>query len=186
MPKRDLELHSPWMNATGMLGFAPNPRGQVALDKLGAFVTNPVSLRPRAPAQNRALLPFPGGFLLHTGWPNPGLRAVLRRSAEAKSGATVWTTEPLRLGPSPSSAQQRAEEPAGAIDSASYASPLLFTLGGRRQIAACSLRHVFGVDPDDVDPGDVHVDVVRHALAVHLGPEQSCNRKSRILLIHST
>ena len=35
------------------------------------------------------------------------------------------------------------------------------------------LQHdeVLGVDPDDVDAGDVHIDVVRHLLAVHLGPE---------------
>jgi dihydroorotate dehydrogenase (NAD+) catalytic subunit len=89
MPKRDLDLRSPWMNATGMLGFAPNPRGPVDLGKLGAFITNPVSLRPRTPAENRSLLPFPGGFLLHTGWPNPGLRAVLRRWAARWADASL-------------------------------------------------------------------------------------------------
>ncbi len=30
---------------------------------------------------------------------------------------------------------------------------------------------VVRIDPDDVDAGNVHVDVVRHVLAVHLGPE---------------
>ena len=89
MPKRDFELRSPWMNATGMLGFAPNPRGPVDLGKLGAFITNPVSLRPRSPAESRALLPFPGGFLLHTGWPNPGLRAVLRHWAARWADASL-------------------------------------------------------------------------------------------------
>jgi dihydroorotate dehydrogenase len=79
MPKRDFELRLPRMNAAGTLGFAPNPRGPIDLDRLGAFITNPVSLRARTPAENRGLAPFPGGFLLHTGWPNPGLRAVLRR-----------------------------------------------------------------------------------------------------------
>jgi dihydroorotate dehydrogenase (NAD+) catalytic subunit len=47
--------------------------------ELGAFVTNPVSLAPRSPAQNRGLRAFPGGFILHIGHPNPGLKAVLRR-----------------------------------------------------------------------------------------------------------
>lgn len=79
MPKRDLELRFPRMNAAGTLGFAPNSRSQVGLDRLGAFITNPVSMRARTPAVDRGLVPFPGGFLLHTGWPNPGLRAVLRR-----------------------------------------------------------------------------------------------------------
>jgi dihydroorotate dehydrogenase len=53
----------------------------VDLSRLGAFVTNPVSLRPRAPAQGKRYFDFTGGFLLHTGYPNPGLKAVLRRYA---------------------------------------------------------------------------------------------------------
>ena len=77
----DLAIHPPLMNAAGCLGFAPNPRGPVDLGRLGAFVTNPVSLAPRRPAENRAMLAYPGGFLLHTGLPNPGLRAVLRQEA---------------------------------------------------------------------------------------------------------
>jgi dihydroorotate dehydrogenase (NAD+) catalytic subunit len=79
MPKRDLELHLPSMNAAGMLGFTPNVRGPVDISRLGAFITNPVSLQRRIPAEGRTQLPFAGGFLLHTGWPNPGLTAVVRR-----------------------------------------------------------------------------------------------------------
>jgi len=79
MPKFDLLLPLPVMNAAGSLGFAPNPEGGVNLDQFGAFVTNPISLRPRLPAQNRRFMPFPGGFLLHTGLPNPGFREALRR-----------------------------------------------------------------------------------------------------------
>ena len=45
----DLAIHPPFMNAAGCLGFAPNPRGPVDLGRLGAFVTNPVSLAPRQP-----------------------------------------------------------------------------------------------------------------------------------------
>jgi len=44
-------------------------------------VTNPFSLRPRLPAAQPALLHFPGGFLLHTGLPNPGLSAGIRKYA---------------------------------------------------------------------------------------------------------
>ena len=81
MNKYDLSLNPPLMNAAGSLGFAPDPRAPVDLSLLGIFVTNPVSLSPRTPAQERLCLSYPGGFLLHTGYPNPGVRAVLRRCA---------------------------------------------------------------------------------------------------------
>jgi len=69
------------MNAAGTLGFAPDPRAGIALDSFGAFVTNPFSLRPRQPAAKPELLDFPGGFLLHTGLPNPGFQAGLKKYA---------------------------------------------------------------------------------------------------------
>jgi dihydroorotate dehydrogenase (NAD+) catalytic subunit len=81
MPKYDLIFGSPLMNAAGSLGFAPDPRGPVDLTHLGAFVTNPLSRRGRTPAHGRRLLQYPGGFLLHTGYPNPGLSKALRRYA---------------------------------------------------------------------------------------------------------
>jgi dihydroorotate dehydrogenase (NAD+) catalytic subunit len=79
--KYDLNLRSPFLNAAGSLGFAPDPHGPLDLSRLGAFVTNPISLQPRTPANGPRYLPFPGGFLLHTGHPNPGLSAVVRRFA---------------------------------------------------------------------------------------------------------
>src|SRR5512141_2867236 len=98
MPKRDFVLRLPWMNAAGTLGFAPNPRGPVDLSRLGAFITNPVSLRSRSPAENRGLLAFPGGFLLHTGWPNPGLNAALRRWASRWAEASLPVVLHLLVG----------------------------------------------------------------------------------------
>jgi dihydroorotate dehydrogenase (NAD+) catalytic subunit len=82
MPKFELILNPPIMNAAGSLGFAPDPHGRVDLSRLGAFVTNPVSMKPRTPAQGQRYLDFAGGFLLHTGYPNPGLKSVLRRYAK--------------------------------------------------------------------------------------------------------
>jgi outer membrane protein assembly factor BamB len=79
----------------------------------------------------------------------PGGTQALMAALDKNTGATVWTTEPLRLGPSPSPAQQRVAEPAGETDRASYASPILVTLNGRRQIIGCSMRHLFGVDADN-------------------------------------
>lgn len=90
-PWNDLNLTSPWMNAAGFCGFAPPPKSALP-ETPGAFVTNPISLLPRQPAQNRALISFPGGFLLHTGHPNPGIHSVLRNYARRWQNAAqpVW------------------------------------------------------------------------------------------------
>lgn len=91
--KRDLYFSKPLMNAAGSLGFAPDIRGlrgkssgysaggkdPAGLESFGAFVTNPFSLRPRLPAARPAVTEYPGGFLLHTGLPNPGLSAGLKK-----------------------------------------------------------------------------------------------------------
>jgi dihydroorotate dehydrogenase len=79
MSKHDLAFDPPLMNAAGSLGFSPDLHSPVDWTKLGVFLTNPVSLMPRAPARGRRFLAFPGGFLLHTGYPNPGITQVLRR-----------------------------------------------------------------------------------------------------------
>jgi len=89
MPKQDLQLRKPLMNAAGSLGLAPDPRAPVAWDAFGAFVTSPVSMRPRPVAAQPAIVPYPGGFLLHTGLPNPGFRRVLRESGRAWSRAEL-------------------------------------------------------------------------------------------------
>lgn len=77
------------MNAASALGFAPDVHQAVNLRHLGAFVTNPISLQARTPAQGTRFLEFPGGFLLHSGYPNPGLKASIRRYARR------WAAAPL-------------------------------------------------------------------------------------------
>lgn len=79
--KRDLYFSKPLMNAAGSLGFAPDSRLGISLDSLGAFVTNPFSLRPRLPAAKPASVEYSGGFLMHTGLPNPGFNAGLKKYA---------------------------------------------------------------------------------------------------------
>jgi dihydroorotate dehydrogenase (NAD+) catalytic subunit len=89
--KQDLVLEKPFVNAAGMLGFAPDPHNMPFLDRLGAFITNPISRAPRKPAGNRACLPFPGGFLLHTGLPNSGISRVIRQYQRR------WAAAPLPI-----------------------------------------------------------------------------------------
>lgn len=80
--KRDLYFSKPLINSAGSLGFAPDLRGFEdlgGLSRFGAFVTNPISLRPRLPTAQPALIQFPGGFLLHSGLPNHGFGNVLKK-----------------------------------------------------------------------------------------------------------
>jgi dihydroorotate dehydrogenase (NAD+) catalytic subunit len=77
--KRDLYFSKPLMNAAGSLGFVPDPRSGMSLDSFGAFITNPISLRPRLPTAQPEAIEYPGGFLLHTGLPNPGIHAALKK-----------------------------------------------------------------------------------------------------------
>ncbi|HUE98237.1 MAG TPA: hypothetical protein VMN99_03220 [Anaerolineales bacterium] len=79
--KRDLYFSKPLMNAAGSLGFAPDSRAGIALDLFGAFVTNPLSLRPRLPAVKPEIIEYQGGFLLHTGLPSPGFNAGIKKYA---------------------------------------------------------------------------------------------------------
>jgi len=79
--KRDIYFSKPLMNAAGSLGFAPDSRTGISLDSFGAFVTNPFSLRPRQPTAQPAVIEYPSGFLLHTGLPNPGLSAGIKKYA---------------------------------------------------------------------------------------------------------
>lgn len=109
MLRQELYLDTPWMNAAGTLGFAPPAGGPPPADRpppagspptlfgsfpqpLGVFVTNPISIGPRSPAAGRGLHTFPGGVLLHSGLPNPGLSRVLRRYGERwkQSPLPVW------------------------------------------------------------------------------------------------
>ena len=79
MFKQDLIFRKPLMNAAGTLGFSPDLRAPVPWDDLGAFVTNPISLRPRKATDQPTSIEYPGGFLLHTGLPNGGLTTVINK-----------------------------------------------------------------------------------------------------------
>jgi dihydroorotate dehydrogenase (NAD+) catalytic subunit len=89
MSKIDLFLDKPLMNAAGTLGFSPDLKSPVDVTQFGAFVTNPVSWLPRTPAKGTRLIPFLGGFLLHTGHPNPGLKKIIRQHARRWAQSSV-------------------------------------------------------------------------------------------------
>jgi dihydroorotate dehydrogenase (NAD+) catalytic subunit len=92
MSEISLAFDPPVLNAAGILGFAPDRRSMADLPPLGGFFTSPVSLTKRTPAHGMRFLPFPGGFLLHSGYPNPGLSAVLRHHAEQwrRQDLPIW------------------------------------------------------------------------------------------------
>jgi dihydroorotate dehydrogenase (NAD+) catalytic subunit len=89
MAKYDLTFDPPLMNAAGFSGFAPDLHAEIDWSKMGAFITNPISLAPRTPAHGRRFASFPGGFLLHTGYPNPGINRALRRYTRE------WNSSPI-------------------------------------------------------------------------------------------
>lgn len=84
-------VESGWMNAAGMFGFAPPANWPLELPPV-AFVTDPISYKPRSPAHDRSCLPYPGGMILHTGWPNPGFRRVMLTYGKrwARSNVPIW------------------------------------------------------------------------------------------------
>ncbi len=78
----------------------------------------------------------------------PGGTRALMAALDKKTGKTIWTTEPLRLGIAASATHERLSGSDGEIDNCGYGSPLLVSLGERRMIVSCSQRHVFGVDAE--------------------------------------
>lgn len=75
--KNALILEIPVMAAAGILGFGDTYRDLLQHEKLGAFVTSPVTYAPRRPASGNRVVPLPAGTLVHTGLPNPGISKVL-------------------------------------------------------------------------------------------------------------
>lgn len=67
------------LNAAGMLGFIPEAKKAKWWGVLDAFVTNPISYRPRRASGKRGFIEFSGGVLLHSGYPNPGFKQSLQK-----------------------------------------------------------------------------------------------------------
>lgn len=75
--KNAITLENPVMNAAGILGWGDAYRDVIEWSKVGAFVTNPVSLGMRSPANGTRVVPLDAGMLVHTGLPNLGLSKTI-------------------------------------------------------------------------------------------------------------
>ncbi len=89
--KHSLILHSPVMPAAGTFGYGNRYVRLIKTEKLGAFVTDPVTLRPRRMAHGPNAVPLPGGVLLHTGLPNPGVEKVVKKYRQN------WANSPVPI-----------------------------------------------------------------------------------------
>jgi len=87
--KTGLRLTSPVMVAAGCYGLGTEYRGLVEVERLGAVVVGPVTMRARQGAGPPRAVPVPGGVLVHTGLDNPGLPTALRRYRR------VWARSPV-------------------------------------------------------------------------------------------
>lgn len=79
--KQGLVLRSAVMLAAGSAGFGAEYRGLVDFGALGALVTHPLTWQARRPAATAQAVATPGGVLIHSGLPNPGVNGAARRYA---------------------------------------------------------------------------------------------------------
>ncbi len=78
--KTTLVIETPVMPAAGTFGFdGAAYRDLIDFVKLGAIVTNPITWKPRRVAHGPRVVPLPSGVLVHTGLPNPGVAATIRK-----------------------------------------------------------------------------------------------------------
>ena len=89
--KQGLAIARPVMAAAGAVGFGGEAADLVTLERLGALVTAPISLRPRRGNGPPRIAPLPGGMLLSTGGQNAGWRRV----AEQHGGAWARSRVPV-------------------------------------------------------------------------------------------
>lgn len=87
--KHSLIIESPVMPAAGVMGFANAYYNLVNMEKLGAYVTNPVTYEPWSPATGTRVVPLDAGVLIHTGLPNPGLKGAI------KEYSPIWRSMPI-------------------------------------------------------------------------------------------
>jgi dihydroorotate dehydrogenase (NAD+) catalytic subunit len=77
-----LSLTNPVMIASGCGGYGPAYRLLIDLPAFGAFVTNPITLRPRSGPVQPRLAETTAGLVLNTGEQNPGVKKVIHLYAK--------------------------------------------------------------------------------------------------------
>ena len=77
------------MPAAGTVGFGDRYKALLDFEKLGAAVTNPVTIEPWNPASGTRMVPLDAGILVHTGLPNPGLSRVISQYRRVWAGLSV-------------------------------------------------------------------------------------------------
>ena len=87
--KQSLIVATPVMPAAGTVGFGDRYKALLDYEKLGAVVTNPVTVAPWRPASGTRIVPLDAGVLVHTGLPNPGLSKVISQNRR------VWAALPI-------------------------------------------------------------------------------------------
>jgi len=78
----------------------------------------------------------------------PGGKKAMLAALDKTTGQTVWASQPLLFERTERFGGETLDKPLREADGPSYASPILFELGGRRHLVNCSTRHVFGADAD--------------------------------------
>ena len=87
--KHTLIIETPVMPAAGTFGYGDVYRGLVDTNKLGAIITNPVTVEPWSPTQETRVVPLDAGVLVHTGLPNPGIKQVIAQHRSMWAKMTV-------------------------------------------------------------------------------------------------
>jgi dihydroorotate dehydrogenase (NAD+) catalytic subunit len=77
--KIGLPLSNPVMIASGCGGYGQEYRQLIDISAFVAFVTNPITLRPRRGTGQPRLAETTAGFVLDTGGQNPGVKKVIRQ-----------------------------------------------------------------------------------------------------------
>ncbi len=139
LPPSGLHLPGCWMNSAGSMGFAPDGRIHFP-EPMAAFITHPISRLPRSPAERRICLPFAGGFLLHTGLPNPGLRVILKQMGTrwARAGMPIWV-HLLAESPTQLAEMTRELEDQEGVEALEISIPPHFTPSQALELASAGL-----------------------------------------------
>ncbi|MDE2636745.1 MAG: hypothetical protein OXI30_10300 [Chloroflexota bacterium] len=87
--KQSLIVSTPVMPAAGTVGFGDRYKALLDFEKLGALVTNPVTVEPWRPASGTRIVPLDAGVLVHTGLPNPGLAKVISQNRRIWAGLPI-------------------------------------------------------------------------------------------------